>query len=101
MDVDHLVDQLEEAWDSEGFLGQVRVGQFSEEGAEEFLRILAGIDIDSITCIPRRFLSLIWYLPLFLDWQRERVSERGGNIQKYEQFITDVHNTLEVVLGVP
>lgn len=56
MDMDHLVDQLEEAWDSEGFLGQVRIGQFSEEGAEEFLKILAGIDIDSVTCIPKEGL---------------------------------------------
>lgn len=101
MDIDHLVDQLEEAWDSEGFLGQVRIGKFSEEGAEEFLKILAGIDFDSAPCIPKRLLSLIWYLPSFLDWQTERVLERGGDVEKYKKFIIDVLNTMEITLGIP
>lgn len=46
-------------------------------------------------------LSLLWYLPSFLTWQRERVAEKGGDINAYAHFVTDVHNTLEEVLGVP
>lgn len=33
--------------------------------------------------------------------RRERVAEQGGDIKAFDGFVTDVHNTLEDVLGVP
>jgi hypothetical protein len=40
-------------------------------------------------------------LPSFLEWQKERVRDRSGNQPAYNQFVTEVYNTLETVLGVP
>jgi hypothetical protein len=46
-------------------------------------------------------LSLVWYIPSFLEWQKERVLEHGGDEVLYEKFITDVQNSMEISLGVP
>lgn len=51
--------------------------------------------------VPKRFLSLIWYLPIFLTWQVDRVRDVSLNGEKYEKFITELQNTLEQSLGVP
>ena len=96
-----LVDQLDGEWDTEGFLGQLRTGTFVPEHAARFLAVLRGIEIPDEAMVPKRALSLLWYLPSFLAWQRERVAEQGGDIVAFDRFVTEVHNTLEEVLGVP
>jgi hypothetical protein len=101
MDMKQLIERLEAEWGSDGFLGQLRLGKFTSEGAARFLLLLREIDIDEQVAVPKRALSLLWYLPSFLAWQRERVEEKGGDMNVYAHFLTDVLNTLEDVLGVP
>lgn len=101
MKMEHLIEQLGNEWDSDGFLGHVRIGRFPEKEAADFLKLLRSIDIDDNAEVPKRLLSLLWYLPTFLVWQRERVGEAGGDVNKYDHFITEVHNILEGALGVP
>jgi hypothetical protein len=96
-----FVDQIESEWDSEGFLGKLRIGNFIPEEALRFLQILRSIEIPDGSHVPKRVVSLFWCLPSFLIWQRDRVAEKGGDIKVYEHFVTEVHNTLEAVLGVP
>jgi hypothetical protein len=95
------VDQLDAEWADEGFLGKLRTGAFAAEDAARFLTFLRGIDIPDGAMVPKRAISLFWYLLSFLLWQRERVAERGGNLARFDRFVTEVHNTLEAVLGVP
>ena len=101
MNAEKTVCRLEVEWGDEGFLGRVRQGEFRPEGARAFLDFLRGIDLSGDTLIPKRLLSLSWYLPGFLEWQRERVRERGGDPAAYARFVTEVTNILEEVLGVP
>jgi hypothetical protein len=96
-----LIDQLESAWDCDGFLGRLREGAFAQQDAIAFLSLLRSIDLEDDDRIPKRFLALIWSLPTFLQWQRERIEERGGDLAAYDRFITEVHNVLEDVLGAP
>jgi hypothetical protein len=95
------VDQLDAEWDDGGFLGKLRRGIFDADDAARFLKFLRGIEIPDGAMVPKRAVSLFWYLPSFLLWQRERVAERGGNLETFDRFITDVHNALESVLGIP
>ena len=44
---------------------------------------------------------MLWYLPLFMQWQIERVREAGGDTAAYSRAITDVTSQLERILGVP
>jgi hypothetical protein len=46
-------------------------------------------------------LRLIWYIPIFLQWQEQRVIRNGLDSAAYQGFVTGVVNTLEEVLGVP
>lgn len=96
-----FVDELDAEWDTDGLLGQLRLGHFEPGNASRFLELLRGIEIPANAMVPKRALALLWYLPSFLAWQRERVMEKGGNVAEYDHFVTEVHNTLEVVLGIP
>jgi len=95
------VDQLDAEWGDQGFLGKLRIGAFAAEDATRFLTFLRGIDIPEGALVPKRAVSLFWYLPTFLLWQRDRVAEQGGNLETFDRFVTEIHNTLDRVLGIP
>jgi hypothetical protein len=101
MNTNELIKRLELEWDVDGFLWNVRQGCFSLDNGQKFLSFLKQVEIDDNAQIPKRLLSLLWYLPPFLEWQKERVGERSKNRAAYERFVTEVYNTLETVLGVP
>jgi hypothetical protein len=96
-----FIDDLDAEWDTHGFLGQLRLGNFVPAHASRFLQLLRQIEIPDDATVPKRALALIWYLPTFLIWQRERVMEKGGNVAEFDRFVTEVHNTLEDVIGIP
>lgn len=101
MNFEQIVDRLDEEWDRDGFLGKLRQGKFNPKEGDEFLDLLKQIDLSELNSVPKRFLSLIWYLPIFLTWQVDRVKGVSLNGEKYERFITEVQNALERSLGVP
>jgi len=92
---------LENAWAENGFLWKVREGNFDDQQGEEFINFLRNIEIRTEQMLSRRFVSLIWYVPLFLTWQTERVIEMGGDRALYEQFNNRVLEVVENILGVP
>lgn len=95
-----LLQKLEACWDCDGFLDHVRRGTFDPEEGAEFHSLLQSIELPEESLIPKRLLSLLWYLPSFLEWQKERVAEKG-NGETYEKFVAHTLNILEEVLGVP
>lgn len=102
MSIDDLIQNLETHWDSDGFLDAVRRGHFVPSDANAFLGLVRGIAIGEDESVPKRLLSLLWYLPSFLEWQKERVAETSpAQAPAYERFVTEVHNVLEEVLGIP
>lgn len=101
MDSQAAIQALEAAWDTDGFLGMVRSGCYVGAEGEEFLHLLRSIELPPDACMPSRFVALLWYLPSFLEWQKPRIAEKGGDVQSYARFVTEVHNHLEGLLGVP
>lgn len=99
--MENLVQKLDATWDENGFFDHLRSGIFNVTEASGLLSILRSIDLRDQELVPARLLALIWYIPSFLEWQRGRVSENGGDVEAYDRFITDVTNTLEEVIGVP
>lgn len=47
--------------------------------------------------IPFDLVHLLWYVPLFMEWQRKRV-ERVISSEEYENKKTNVENELERIL---
>jgi hypothetical protein len=93
---------LESEWSPEGgFFWEVREGHFEPVAFERALGKVRSIVIEEDAVVPRRVVSLLWYIPLFMHWQVERVRERGGDVVAYVGAITTMTNEVERLLGVP
>lgn len=91
---------LDAAWsDENGFLVQLRMGNFDSAKADALLTMLKRLDLGGSGPLERRVVSLLWYLPLFMSWQRERVEPKSlSELAKVEVLVT---NEGERLLGVP
>ena len=93
---------LEKEWGIDGFLDELRRGKFAMDKSDTFLTLLRNIKLgNDHEQIPKRLVSLLWYLPCFLEWQKERIKEKGGDEVAYRNFVTQVINALEQALGIP
>ena len=92
--------QLESAWDSEGFLGHLRDGKFDNNLYQDFIFLLHSISFDEDALISKKIISLLWYIPLFMEWQRERV-QNTISVNEYDLKRTSIANELERILGIP
>ena len=102
MNQHEAIEALEPEWDRpRGFFARIRVGDFDPAEGARIVSIIDSIAIAPEECIERRLVSLLWYLPSFTEWQRERVADAGGDTDAYVRFINALNNALESVLGVP
>lgn len=101
MDICAIVEQLDAEWDTNGFFDRVRNGDYDAVRGQVGLATLRTISIGDEDMVPKRLLSLLWYLPSFLSWQTERIADKSGDRAAYERFVTEVLNALEQALGVP
>lgn len=99
-DVKQLIADLEAEYDREGgFLGLLRGGHFDTRARDRFLRLLDSIDLGQTETINRRVVALLWYVPLFLQWQDRRLDdEERAALRQVGDRVT---NQLERILGVP
>jgi hypothetical protein len=96
------VARLERAWDApDGVLYRLRQGVHDPAGIDDLVALLGSLSAGEDTCFPRRFVSLTWMLPAFMEWQTERVAERGGDAEAVQRDATRVRNALDALLGVP
>ncbi len=97
------IQTLEAEWSKpDGFLGKVREGIFDERQADGFAKMLEGIKPQpGNATIDRRLVALLWYVPAFLRWQKERVAKKGGNMPAFERVTNRVQGIVEEILGVP
>jgi hypothetical protein len=96
-----LADALESEWnpDLDGFFWRVRNGDYDAAAHERVLRLLSSFPIEET--LPRRLVSLLWYAPLVMEWNTERVVERGTDRASYQRAISAVTSAVERVLGIP
>jgi len=96
------VELLEHEWSPEdGFFWRIRQGHFETDKLERALKKLSAFSIAEEAEIPRRLISLLWYIALFMQWQTERVQESGGDAIAYKRAITLMTNEVERLLGLP
>ena len=93
---------LEAAWaEPEGFLYKVRQGNYDPKEGQKFLASLSKIRLSEDEPVERRIVSLLWYIPLFLEWQKQRVAKTRDHLPDYEQLCAQATNIIEGTLGVP
>ena len=101
-DLAAAIERLEAFWDlPDGVLYRLRQGEYDPKGIDEVVQMLESLTVDEEAALPRRFVSLTWYLPSFMEWQVERVQERGGDVEGLKRDTVRVHNALDELLGVP
>ena len=94
------VGRLEVLWS--GPLFRLRAGELSAADVDEVLSVIRAVGVgDADQVVDRRLVSLLWYLPLFVGWQSERVSERGGDSVLFARLLDGVTTEVERILGVP
>jgi hypothetical protein len=102
MNLKLAIDLLNKEWEKpHGFFGALREGNFDAAKAEQMGNLLESIKLDDSLVIDRRFVSLVWYIPLFMSWQTERVAERGGDTKALEKATNRIQGIIEGLLGVP
>jgi hypothetical protein len=65
------------------------------------LELLNSLDLGEAEALERDLARQIWFLPLFCQWQEERVEEENGDVDGLRSFSTQVTNVLEEKIGVP
>ena len=102
MDNASVIANLEREWEFEsGFFGRLRRGEFDRASLNRLIRTLDLIDPQGDTVVNRRVVSLLWYMPIVMGWQVDRVQESGGDIAELDKAITQVQYSVERILGVP
>lgn len=96
-----LIEELGDCWDYDaGFFGKLRQGIFDEDLYLRCLNLLRTISFDDNELIPKEIVSQLWYIPLFMEWQRDRIQGKLSP-ERFEFVKTAIENELERILGVP
>jgi hypothetical protein len=96
------IQALETEWSKpDGFLGKAREGAFDPRQGAAFTAMLEHIKLPADAAIDRRLVALLWYIPNFLGWQKERVTKKGGDVAAFEQLTNRVQGIVEEILGIP
>jgi hypothetical protein len=101
-DKKNTIIQLSDCWDYEsGFFGRLRQGVFDDELFEKTVEILKQLSFDDEDeYLPKDAVSLIWIIPLFMGWQKDRVSATI-DMNNYAKKSTIIENEVMRILGVP
>jgi hypothetical protein len=90
------ISAIEEEWEPEtGFFWRIRQGDFRKDDFERTLRKLAAVPNTTEQLLPARFVSVVWYIPIFMEWQRDRVRECGVNPDEYAVATNHLMNEVE------
>ena len=102
MVLEDYIPGVEAEWKPEtGFFWRTRQGDFRKEDFERALGTLAAVPSMADQSVPARFVSVVWYIPIFMEWQRDRVRECGINPNEYDRATNKLTNEVQRILGVP
>ena len=102
MDLESNLVLLTSEWElQEGFLGKLRLGEFDRAGLERLIKLLESLEVDSNTLLDRRLVALTWFIPVFMQWQKPHLAEKGENLETIDFAIQRVLSALYRILGVP
>ena len=100
--LERFIGSIESEWEPEtGFFWKIRQGEFRKDEFDRALAKFAAVPGMSGEPLPARLVSVLWYVPIFMQWQIDRVRERGGDLPAYEIAMAQLGNEVTRILGVP
>ena len=79
----------------------IRQGTFDKSHFNRALSQIASVPTPNGEPLPARLVSLLWYVPIFMEWNRDRVKENSGDMKEFQLCQTKLTNEIERILGVP
>ncbi len=103
--LNEFIDTLDNEWSETGFFEKLRYDNIIDfDRGFELLENVKSFQInEEKELINRKLVSLLWYIPQFMEWQKERLSEKYDNelMKKYNKIIGHFNNEIERILGLP
>ncbi|MBD2705182.1 hypothetical protein IC229_31460 [Spirosoma sp. BT702] len=101
--MDELFTRLGQQWDETGFFGLLRDQNLRFDLGEQALEILKEIDFSELDQIPKQYISLLWFIPISMEWQGQRLADRTEKsiLHQYIKLQSEILNELERILDVP
>jgi hypothetical protein len=75
-----------------GFFWKIRQGSYDKSDFNRALSQIASVPSQNGGPLPARLVSLLWYVPIFMEWQRERIREKGGNVEEFVCSMSRCHS---------
>lgn len=102
MNQEVLASSLLNEWERpDGFFAKLREGDFDDKGALRVLHYLGQLDLQSDESLELALYRQLWYMPLFCQWQEERMRDRSKDTTGVHRFGVDLLNILQDKIGVP
>lgn len=101
-DLRAVLKPVEALWSfPDGPLARLRGGELSVEGVDQVVAALERIDLaPGDRELDRMMVALLWSMPLFVEEQKERFLERGGEEKLYQRLRGRVVAEVERLLGL-
>lgn len=99
-----LIEKFDLEWLEGGFLYQLRECHFDVRGymrLESLFHTLKQLDDNTSELINRDLVRVIWFIPQFVEWQCERVIERGGDAEVVHSAASNLRELVGEALGEP
>ncbi|GGY15729.1 hypothetical protein GCM10010358_79510 [Streptomyces minutiscleroticus] len=97
-----VLEALDLAWDpDQGALGKLRAGDFDADLADRYVGLLNSIEVMEGESLHQDLVRLLWFAPLFSEWQVERAVKRGADQQAVSNFCDLVRERVMEILGTP
>ncbi len=98
--MDEILRSVGSEWELEqGFFWKLRQGIYEADSFRRCIAKLAAIPTLSDRVFSTRLVSLLWYIPLFMEWQRARIAIH--DLDQYNRATGVMLSEIERILGVP
>ena len=87
--------------DDAGFFWKLRDGEFDVACYERALQKLRDLSVADPDFLPRRLVAVLWYIPLFIQWQDERILKTGVDLVTFANVMGAMTGEVERILGLP
>jgi hypothetical protein len=100
--MEDIKQEFREAWE-DGFFYNLRQGIFNEYQYEKLRSVLERcvLHLNASDTIDKELVKLIWFTPLFVDWQRERLLEKGVDESTIRRASNYFFDRCQEILGLP
>jgi hypothetical protein len=93
---------IENEYDLEtGAIGKLRWLEYDQAGFERLIAILKDIENDDDPKIDKRFVSLTWYIPIFMIWQTRSIKNDSSAVKEINQYSEKIAHILFDLIGYP